>query len=88
MIFSQFDYAEARTKYSSFYQLLNALLLTHTFVFIGAGLNDPDIKLLLENYAFQYKTSRKHYFLIPKKQLNKEELEIYEDILNINFFST
>ena len=85
MIFTQVDYAQARNSYSSFYQLINALLLTQTFLFMGAGLNDPDIKLLLENYAFQYKTSRKHYFLIPKKQLSEKEIEIYEETLNIKF---
>lgn len=85
MIFTQVDYARARNSYSSFYQLLNALLLTQTFLFMGAGLNDPDIRLLLENYAFQYKTSRKHYFLIPKKQLSEKEVEIYEEALNITF---
>ena len=52
---------------------------------MGAGLNDPDIRLLLENNAFQYKSSRKHYFLIPKKQLSDKEIEIYEETLNIKF---
>ena len=85
MIFTQVDYALARNTFSPFYQLLNALLLTQTFLFMGAGLNDPDIKLLLENYAFQYKTSRKHYFLIPKNQLSDKEIEIYEETLNIKF---
>ena len=85
MIFTQLDYAQARINNSSFYQLLNALLLTQTFLFMGAGLNDPDIKLLLENYAFQYKTSRKHYFLLPKKRLTEKEMEIYEETLNIKF---
>ena len=85
LLFPQVDYAQARNRYSAFYQLLNALLLTQTFLFMGAGLNDPDIKLLLENYAFQYKTSRKHYFLLPKKQLSDKEIEIYEETLNIKF---
>lgn len=85
MIFTQVDYALARNIYSPFYQLLNALLLTQTFLFMGAGLNDPDIKLLLENNAFQYKSSRKHFFLIPKKQLSDKEIEIYGETLNIKF---
>lgn len=85
MIFTQKDYALARNSYSSFYQLLNALLLTQTFIFMGAGLNDPDIKLLLENYAFQFSKCRKHYFIIPKKQLSDKEIEIYEETLNVKF---
>ncbi|MBR5984030.1 MAG: SIR2 family protein [Bacteroidales bacterium] len=85
MIFSQVDYAKARNDHSDFYQILNALIITQTFVFLGAGLNDPDIRLLLENYSFQYKWSRKHFFVIPKNQLSETERKIYEDSLNISF---
>lgn len=85
MIFSQVDYAKARNKYSGFYQILNALIITQTFVFLGAGLNDPDIRLLLENYSFQYEWSRKHFFVIPNKQLTDTERKIYEESLNISF---
>lgn len=87
MIFTQSDYAQARTKHSDFYQLLNALISTQTFLFIGAGLNDPDIRLLLENYAFQYQFSRCHYFVIPKKQLGEAEQEIHEKSMNLNFIT-
>lgn len=85
MIFSQVDYARARNEYSSFYQILNALIITQTFVFLGVGLNDPDIRLLLENYSFQFQWSRKHFFVIPKDQLSDVERKIYEESLNIQF---
>ena len=85
MIFTQVDYAKARSQHSNFYQLLNALLLTQTFLFLGAGLNDPDIKLLLENNAFQYSTTQSHYFVIPKNQVSEKELEIYSQSLGLTF---
>ena len=85
MIFSQVDYARARNEYSSFYQILNALVITQTFVFFGAGLNDPDIRLLLENYSFQFQWSRKHFFVIPNNQLTEVERKIYEESLNLQF---
>lgn len=85
LIFSQVDYAIARNKHQEFYQLLNSLLLTQTFLFLGAGLNDPDIKLLLENYSFQYPKSRKHYFVFPKGKLSDMEIEIYSETLGLEF---
>ncbi|HAH0506168.1 TPA: SIR2 family protein, partial [Escherichia coli] len=42
LIFSRSDYAKARSQYRDFYEILNALGLTHTFLFIGCGANDPD----------------------------------------------
>lgn len=85
MIFSQVDYAQARNYYRGFYQILNALIITQTFVFFGAGLNDPDIRLLLENYAFQFQWSRKHFFVIPNNQLTEAERKIHEESLNLQF---
>ena len=85
MIFSQVDYAKARNEHRGFYQILNALIITQTFVFLGAGFNDPDIRLLLENYSFQFQWSRKHFFVIPNNQLTEVERKIYEESLNISF---
>ena len=85
MIFSQIDYANTRNKNQSFYQILNALITTNTFLFIGAGLNDPDIRLLLENYAFQYQWSRKHFFAVPDDLLSEQERRVYSASLNIDW---
>lgn len=85
LIFSKIDYAKARTEYNNFYLILESLILTHTFIFLGAGINDPDIRLLLEDYAFRYKLTKKHHFVIPKNVLTEEELQIYSESMNINF---
>lgn len=85
LIFSKLDYVKARVKYSQFYKLLEALIITHTFIFLGTGLNDPDIQLLFENISFSYKTSRKHLFIIPKNSIPQDELAIYKETMNVNF---
>lgn len=85
LIFSKKDYAFARNCYASFYKLLEALILTKTFLFLGSGLNDPDIQLLLENHCFQYRNRRKHYFVVPEKQYSRDELTVYESTLNLSF---
>lgn len=85
LVFSKIDYARARNQHQSFYKILEALVLTHTFIFIGAGINDPDIKLLLEDYAFKYNFARCHYFITPKNALIPEERAIYEEAMNVQF---
>lgn len=85
LIFTKSEYASARIKYRLFYELLEALALTHTFLFIGAGLNDPDIRLLLEDTFFKHKSATPHYFLIGKKTIHKEEKSVIEDTTNIKF---
>lgn len=66
LIFTHKQYGEARCRYSSFYRILDALMLTHTFVFIGCGINDPDIQLILENTNFLYPGCLPHYFITAK----------------------
>lgn len=85
LIFTQLEYAKARTENAEFYKILDALLLTHTFLFIGAGVNDPDIKLLLENYKYQYEPYLPHYFVLPNDALNEVERVLYSKNLGVNF---
>ncbi|MBB1139295.1 MULTISPECIES: SIR2 family protein [Myroides] len=72
LIFTRKDYSKARTKYKNFYSMLEALFLTHTFIFIGCGVNDPDIRLILEDYTFKYPFGTKHYIIMPQKSIHKQ----------------
>lgn len=76
LIFTRKDYAEARTKYRLFYDLLKALALTHTFIFIGCGIDDPDIKILFEDVQYAYGMMPYHYMTLPRG-------EVHQDILNV-----
>ncbi|EFO4378930.1 SIR2 family protein, partial [Escherichia coli] len=67
LIFSRSDYAKARSEYRDFYEILNALGLTHTFLFIGCGANDPDIRLLLEDAFFKHNAVKPHYMVMADK---------------------
>ena len=66
MIFTRSQYTNARYQNAAFYRLLEALSLTHTFIFIGCGFSDPDIQLVLENYSFVFPGSPCHYFITSK----------------------
>lgn len=72
MIFSKCQYNEARYKYSGFYKLLDSLALTHTYVFLGCGLNDPDIRLTLENYNFGFPGCKPHFFITADTEMNTD----------------
>ena len=85
LIFTGSDYAAARTKAAGFYSLMRALLCTHTFLFVGCGLDDPDIKVLLEDYRYSHGVSRQHYFLVPSGLMHKKILAVAGDSLNLSF---
>jgi len=83
LIFTRTDYAKARNQHRDFYELLDSLLRTHTFLFIGCGLNDPDIRILLEDYCFRHQYAQDHYFVMASKQYSNEILEIFQESLKI-----
>ncbi|TNV19701.1 SIR2 family protein [Buttiauxella sp. B2] len=84
LIFSRSDYAKARSESRDFYELLSALSLTHTFLFVGCGVNDPDIRLLLEDSFFKHYGSKPHFLVTSNKSIHKDMLPVIEDTLNLN----
>lgn len=58
------QYFEAKLKHPQFYNLLDALFLTKTILFIGCGLSDPDIQLVLENANIAVPSVHPHYALV------------------------
>lgn len=87
MIFTRAEYAEARTKHAEFYSILDALLITHTFLFLGCGINDPDVRLVLENYAFRFRASRQHFITVPQDSMSGEELDAIGKSMNLSFLT-
>lgn len=64
MVFTKAQYHVAKEKHASFYAILKALLLTNTCVFIGCGMDDPDVLLLLEEVRVTANPNRPHYALL------------------------
>jgi hypothetical protein len=48
IVLSRSSYYRARRDHAGFYDVLDALLLTNTLLFVGCSLTDPDIQLVLE----------------------------------------
>lgn len=83
LIFTRKDYSESRTKYRDFYHLIDALSITHTFIFIGCGTNDPDIRLLLEDYSFRFTQNKKHYIIMSKNAVHTKVREIISETMSL-----
>jgi hypothetical protein len=83
LIFSRKDYSKARTENRAFYEILDSLSITNTFLFLGCGTNDPDIRLLLEDYQNRFQYSREHFFVLSKNSNPLGVNQILEDTMNI-----
>jgi hypothetical protein len=83
LVFTRKDYSEARTKYRDFYHLIDALSITHTFIFIGCGTNDPDIRLLLEDYSFKFAQNKKHYIIMSQNAVNSKVRDIISETMSL-----
>lgn len=64
MVFTKAQYHAAKERHASFYAILKALLLTNTCIFIGCGMDDPDVLLLLEEVRVTANPNRPHYALL------------------------
>ncbi len=84
------EFFTARQDHPSFFKVLESLFLTHTLLFIGYSLSDPDIQLLLENSTIAAGSAHPHYAAIPsgthqsiknsiRKTYNIEVLEYNSD---------
>ncbi len=87
LIFTRNEYAKARTNNRHFYEILEALSLTHTFIFIGCGVNDPDIRLLLEDAFFKHNSYRPHFMLMPRGILHSEHQNVIEESMNLKILN-
>lgn len=85
LIFTQRQYSKVRNEHSSFYKILDALLLTHTFIFLGCGVKDPDIQLALENLNFNFNGVKPHYMVIPSDGMSDAEERYLERNRNLEF---
>lgn len=68
MIFTKSQYHQAKRDHVGFYEILKGLFLTHTVIFIGCGMADPDVLLLLEEVKNIGSSTKPHYMIIKEGQ--------------------
>lgn len=83
IIFTKADYHRAKRRYPHFYTMLRALFLTHTCVFIGCSLDDPDILLVLEEVQHTASARRPHYALVLQNSHSQYALKDWHSAYNI-----
>lgn len=83
IIFTAQQYYGAQEIYLEFYRLLSALFLTHTIVFLGYSLQDPDINLLLQFLHNTANTSCPHY-LVSVSGNNAQLIRHWKNTYNIS----
>jgi len=83
MIFTRSQYHEAKRKHPHFYEVLKGIFLTNTIVFIGCGLEDPDMMLLLEDVQITGRHEKPHYALTLKGSKNKFLISDWKTTYNI-----
>lgn len=66
-ILSRSDYFNLRKKHPSFFDTISALFKINTVLFIGCGIEDPDLNLILENNNINNDFSHPHYALVGDK---------------------
>ncbi|WP_282828038.1 SIR2 family protein [Gulosibacter sediminis] len=82
-IFTRRDYSRLRYEHAAFQSLINALLLTHTFFFIGTSLRDPDLILFLENHASAHPSAPVHYMTSPLNEIDESRDDEIRNDMNI-----
>jgi len=84
IVLTKSEYFKARQSFSSFYKILDALFLTHTILFLGYSLTDPDIQLVLENVNISVESAHPHYF-VTGNNTNAAIKEAMKRAYNIEF---
>lgn len=72
MIFTREQYARAQYEFSGFYSLLDSLITTHTFLFLGCGISDPDVQMLLSRHANMFPGSKPHYMCLSSRSVHDD----------------
>lgn len=65
IVFAKSDYMKYAYGNWAYAKMIETLLLTHTFLFLGFSMNDPSISYLVEMHAQSYPGNRPHYIFLP-----------------------
>ena len=81
LILSISDYARARQKGQLAFDIIKAIFLTHTTLFLGYSMNDPDLQIILEDLFFDRDVPSPHFLLT--KSAEDYEIEYFKDCYGI-----
>lgn len=82
-ILTRLDFTRLRREGIHALDTLEALLLTRTALFIGYSLDDPDLRLILEN-QFGAKGARPAHYLLTQKEKSEIRRALFRDAYGVN----
>lgn len=68
LVLDRLSYFKARQRNHGFFNVMSALFTTHTVLFLGYSLGDPDLQIILENINSVSESAHGHYALLPKME--------------------
>lgn len=83
MVFTKAEYHAAKRAHGGFYEMLRAIFLTHTVIFIGCSLDDPDLLLTLEDVRITASGTKPHYVLVREGKSTSWEYRDWHASYNI-----
>ena len=78
MIFSKADYHKAKKDYGRFYEILKAIFITNTILFLGCGMADPDLLEILEEVKITASQEKPHYLLTTSGQSETQRKDLLD----------
>lgn len=78
MIFSKADYHRAKKKYWRFYEVLKSIFMINTIVFLGCGMEDPDLLEILEEVKITSTQEKPHYLLTTFGQSETKKKDLLD----------
>ena len=84
VVLSRSDYFKLRKRHSVFFDLISAVYKLNTVLFIGCGIEDPDINLILENNQIQADTNNPSYAMVGSKSFSVKTRETVKSQYNID----
>ena len=66
LVLDRMSFFKAKQRHHGFFSVMAALLTTHTVLFLGYSLGDPDLQIILENIHSVSESTHGHYALLPK----------------------
>lgn len=86
IILTETDYREIIYKHRAYQSLLSAMFTMFTIVFVGASMNDPELKLLLGfiSDAFATTSGPSHYALMTEEDITAVEQDRWMKDMKVN----
>lgn len=84
IVLSRSQYFNEKQKHGNFFKVLESLFLTHTILFLGYSISDPDIQLILENCNIAARSAHPHY-IVTDNNLNTAVKDAYKRSYNLEF---